>query len=29
MGIDYRDTIIVRRTIQKGTKTIDEPHKRL
>ena len=27
MGIDYRDTIIVRRTIHKGTKVVEEPIK--
>ena len=25
MGLDFRDTIIVRRTIHKGTKVIEEP----
>ncbi len=25
MGLDFRDTIIVRRTINKGTKVVEEP----
>lgn len=25
MGLDFRDTIIVRRTIHKGTKVVEEP----
>lgn len=25
MGLDFRDTIIVRRTVEKGTKVISEP----
>ena len=25
MGLDFRDTIIVRRSVQKGTKIIEEP----
>ena len=29
MGLDFRDTIIVRRTINKGTKVIEEPLKKL
>ena len=28
MGLDFRDTIVVRRTVNKGTKVVEEPLKK-